>query len=169
VTRAGLVVWSTVVGSTALALATLALGVPTPAATVGLVPAVSAALVTAAVLVTTVGRPVGGRRLPLSARVRLAKHAFIALLAVNEEVVWRRLVLGESLRAGAIAAVTVSTVGFAIAHRARQPTHLVTGAAFSGLYVATGTLLAPIVAHWGYNAVLALRVDRAPPPREVPS
>jgi membrane protease YdiL (CAAX protease family) len=169
VTRAAVVLWSTIAGGTALAAATLALEPPAPAATVGLVPAASAGVVAAAVLVTAVGRSPGGRRPPLRGRVRLAKHAFIALWAVNEELVWRRLVLGESLRAGAMAAATISTVAFAVAHRARQPTHLVTGAAFSGLYVATGTLVAPIVAHWGYNALLALRIDRAPAPREVPS
>jgi membrane protease YdiL (CAAX protease family) len=167
--RTAVVLWSTIVGGSALAAATLALHPPTPATTVGLAPAISAGVVTAAVLVTVLGRPSGRRRLPLRGRVRVAKHAFIALWAVNEELVWRRLVLGESLRAGAITAVMISTVGFAVAHRARQPTHLVTGAAFSGLYVATGTLAAPIVAHWGYNALLALRIDRAPAPREVPS
>ena len=35
----------------------------------------------------------------------------------NEELVWRRVVLGELLRAGALAALAVSTLGFALAHR----------------------------------------------------
>src|SRR4051794_1710821 len=46
-----------------------------------------------------------------------ATLAFLALFALSEEVIWRRLVLGEALRGGAIVAVAASTVAFALMHR----------------------------------------------------
>ena len=96
-----------------------------------------------------------------SVGVTVGKLAFLGLAATNEELVWRRLVLGEALRAGPIAAVVVSTVAFAVAHRTRQTAHLATGAAFGAAYVATGSLAAPLAAHWTYNALVAGAVDRA--------
>jgi len=96
-----------------------------------------------------------------SVGVALGKLAFLALAATNEELVWRRLVLGEALRAGPIAAIVVSTVAFAGAHRTRQVAHLATGATFGAAYVATGSLAASLAAHWTYNALVAGAVDRA--------
>jgi membrane protease YdiL (CAAX protease family) len=95
-----------------------------------------------------------------SAAVGLGKQAFLGLLATNEEIVWRRVVLGELLGAGAVAAVVVSTVGFALVHRSRRRLQLGTGAVFGVLYVATGALAACVAAHWAYNALVGARVDR---------
>ena len=96
-----------------------------------------------------------------------ATLAFLALFALNEEVIWRHLVLGEALRGGAIVAVAASTVAFALMHRVRQGTHLVTGVVFGGTYVSTGSLAASVVAHWTYNALVAAAMPRARAPAEV--
>jgi membrane protease YdiL (CAAX protease family) len=98
----------------------------------------------------------------------LAACVILVVAAGSEEVVWRRVVLGELLRAGPLAAAAGSTLGFALVHRTRQTLHLGTGAAFAGLYLATGALAAAIAAHWAYNVLLltlAERSARQEPPR----
>jgi membrane protease YdiL (CAAX protease family) len=94
-----------------------------------------------------------------SAGVGLAAQAFLGLLAANEEIVWRRFILGELLGAGVVAAVLISTLGFAFAHRSRRGLHLGTGAVFGALYAATGALAASVIAHWAYNALVGALVD----------
>jgi membrane protease YdiL (CAAX protease family) len=103
--------------------------------------------------------------LPPARRVGLtaAKWMMIGLLAANEEVIWRRAVLGECLRAGPVAAAAASTVVFALAHRGRTGLHLGTGATFAGLYLATGALVGSIAAHWSYNLLVSARADRRGP------
>jgi membrane protease YdiL (CAAX protease family) len=95
-----------------------------------------------------------------SASVRVGTQAFFGLLALNEEIVWRRVVLGELLGAGPAVAILVSTVGFALVHRSRRGLHLGTGAVFGLLYVSTGALAASVAAHWIYNALVGAQVDR---------
>ncbi len=95
-----------------------------------------------------------------------AKLAFLALAAANEEVLWRRVVLGELLRSGAVAALAGSTLGFALAHRGRPGVHLGTGLAFGGVYLATGALGACIGAHLTYNLCLLSLRERAEPSGE---
>jgi len=90
----------------------------------------------------------------------LAACAVLVVAAAAEEVVWRRVVLGELLRAGPVAALAGSTLGFALVHRTRQALHLGTGAAFGGLYLATGALAASISAHWSYNVFLLTLAER---------
>jgi ABC-2 type transport system ATP-binding protein len=99
-------------------------------------------------------------------RLPKAKVALLGLAAVNEELLWRRLVLGGILTVGVLAALAVSTLGFALAHRARPALHVGTGAAFGCLYLATGALAAPVAGHWAYNTLLlaGLRRDGPPPP-----
>ncbi len=80
--------------------------------------------------------------------------ALLGISAAGEEVVWRRVVLGELLRSGSIPALAGSSLAFAFAHRARPGLHLATGAAFGGVYLATGALAACIAAHWIYNMLL---------------
>jgi membrane protease YdiL (CAAX protease family) len=84
----------------------------------------------------------------------VAACAVLIVAAASEEILWRRVVLGELLRAGPFAAVAGSTLGFALAHRGRPALHLGTGAAFGCLYLATGALIASIAAHWSYNVLL---------------
>lgn len=95
-----------------------------------------------------------------------ATLAFLALLALNEEVIWRRLVLGEALRGGEIAAVAASTLAFSSMHRVRRATHLLTGLVFGCTYVFTGSVAASVVAHWTYNALVAAALPRARAPAE---
>ena len=91
----------------------------------------------------------------------LAEQGVLALWAADEEIVWRRVVLGELLPAGVFAAFALSSFGFGLAHRGRRVLHLGTGAAFGGVYIATGWLGASVAAHWLYNALVGARVDRA--------
>jgi membrane protease YdiL (CAAX protease family) len=156
--------WGRFVAFTAVAWATVVfVDPPRPAASIPAALALVLGAVVGVVLFVVLARTPPAR--PSLAGVRLGvtvgKLAFLALAATNEELVWRRLVLGEALRAGPIAAVVVSTVAFAVAHRTRQAAHLVTGAAFGGAYVVTGSLAAPLAAHWTYNTLVAGAVDRA--------
>jgi len=108
------------------------------------------------------------RRRPVVAQLvsgssAVARNLFFALCAANEEVLWRRVLLGELLPAGRLAALAASSVAFAAAHRRARPLHVVTGATFGLLYLATGALAAGVAAHWAYNALVGSLVERAPP------
>jgi len=93
----------------------------------------------------------------------VGRHLFFGLCATNEEVLWRRLLLGELLPAGQLVALAVSSAAFALAHRRGRALHAGTGAAFGALYLVTGVLGASIAAHWVYNAFVASLAGRAPP------
>jgi membrane protease YdiL (CAAX protease family) len=94
--------------------------------------------------------------------ILVAKQGVLGLWAANEEIVWRRIVLGELLSVGALAAVAASSLGFALAHRRRQVLHLSTGACFGSVYLATGSLGACVAAHWLYNVLVGALVDQPP-------
>jgi ABC-2 type transport system ATP-binding protein len=80
--------------------------------------------------------------------------AVLGVGAALEELFWRGLVLGAlTLAAGAAGALAVSSALFASVHRRRR-LHLLTGAAFGALYLVTGWLLAPMVAHAAYNVLV---------------
>jgi membrane protease YdiL (CAAX protease family) len=85
--------------------------------------------------------------------------------AAGEEVLWRWLLLGRlSGAVGLPGAAVLSIGGFALAHGGTQGcrgviAHLVTGSAFALLYLTTGDLLVPIVAHASYNVLVALAVE----------
>jgi membrane protease YdiL (CAAX protease family) len=100
-----------------------------------------------------------------STPVLVAKLGFLGLWALNEEIVWRRVVLGALLPGGALVALAASTLGFALAHRARRLLHVGTGVTFGSLYLATGALTASIAAHWLYNVLVGGLVDRSNTPR----
>ena len=89
-----------------------------------------------------------------TAPVVAATCALLGVAAAGEEVVWRRVVLGELLRSGPVLALAGSSLAFAFAHRARPGLHLATGVVFGGVYLATGVLAASIAAHWIYNTLL---------------
>ena len=91
----------------------------------------------------------------------LAACCVLVVAASSEEILWRRVVLGELLRAGPVAAAAGSTLGFALVHRTRQFLHLGTGAAFAGIYLATGALAAAVAAHWAYNVLLLTLAERS--------
>lgn len=90
--------------------------------------------------------------------------AFIVGWATVEEIVWRWLLLGGlALAVPAAAAFVATIVAFAWAHAHGRRGHLLTGATFGGVYLLTGTLLAPVLAHVVYNLLVAgsLRTTRA--------
>lgn len=113
------------------------------------------------------------RRLPrIRARdqrwARLAAcGAFFVLRSASEEVVWRWFLLGSlAPRIGTSSALAASTMGFALAHLRGQhrrgvAVHLVTGAVFGGVFVATGSIVAAIAAHATYNVLVLLAVESA--------
>jgi membrane protease YdiL (CAAX protease family) len=107
------------------------------------------------------------RRAPFRVRARaraaVGTQLVLGLCAANEEVVWRRVVLGELLPAGAVAALAFSSIAFAVAHPRARPLHAVTGTTFGVLYLLTGSLAASVAAHWIYNALVASVVQRVPP------
>jgi Type II CAAX prenyl endopeptidase Rce1-like len=107
-------------------------------------------------------RPRFGRRRGAKL-VRAGRQLFLGLCAVNEELLWRRVLLGELLYAGPVAALALSSAGFALAHRRARLLHVGTGSAFGGVYLATGFLGASITAHWVYNTLVAELFERGPP------
>ena len=95
--------------------------------------------------------------------VFVGRQLFLALCATNEELIWRRVLLGELLFTGPLAALVLSSASFAVAHRRARLLHIGTGAAFGGVYLATGFLAASIAAHWTYNTLLGAVLERGPP------
>jgi membrane protease YdiL (CAAX protease family) len=164
VTSAAVRLWGRIVAATAVAAVLFAAVDPQrPPSRVPPVGAVAVGVAAGAALALVLVRrlPRLRRRAPLV--VVAAKHGFLGLWAANEEIVWRRVVLGELLAAGLVAALAGSTIGFALVHRARRGVHLGTGAVFGGVYLATGALAACVAAHWTYNALVAALGERTRP------
>jgi membrane protease YdiL (CAAX protease family) len=163
VTRAAVGLWLRIAATTGVAWATFVLiEPPVPSASMPWSFAAIGGCGLGILLFTVVAR-----RLPVAApslrpgATFAAKNAMLAIWATNEELLWRRVLLGEALRGGALFALVASTVGFAAVHRTRRKTHVATGAVFGASYLASGSLLAPIVAHWAYNVLLAAELRRA--------
>jgi membrane protease YdiL (CAAX protease family) len=141
-----------VVGAVGAAALLVAISPDTPTARIGSLAAAGAGIAAGLLLYVAVAR--SRPYVPPRAPAALAACAVLVVAAASEEIVWRRVVLGELLRVGPLAAVAGSTLGFALVHRTRQTLHLGTGAAFGSLYLATGALAASIAAHWAYNVLL---------------
>ena len=105
---------------------------------------------------------------PPSVPAAVAACGVLVVAASSEEILWRRVVLGELLRAGPVVAAAGSTLGFALVHRTRQFLHLGTGAAFAGVYLATGALAAAVATHWAYNVLLLTLAERSARPEAPP-
>jgi membrane protease YdiL (CAAX protease family) len=158
----GLSVWLRIAGLSGLAVVLSVL--IAPSAPVGRLSWLAAAEVGAAggaiLFALALRRPprlaVGAASLPAF----MARQGLLGVWAATEELIWRRVLLGELLFGGALAALAASSLGFALVHR-RRGLHLATGAAFGGLYIATGALAASIAAHWTYNMLVADLVDRS--------
>ena len=155
--------WTRVTTVTALAIALrLALSPPQPPVRTASALALALGAVVGAVLFGTVSR----RRPSFAATRRrhaLGRQLFLGLCATNEEILWRRTLLGELLPVGSVVALLVSSAGFAAAHRRSRLLHTGTGFVFGALYLATGVLGASIAAHWVYNAFVGSLLQRAPP------
>jgi len=136
-----------VAGSLLLAFGSIA---PPPPRLDGL-EAAAAGLATAALLylVLALGRAAPPRRLLVPA----------VAAGASEEAVWRwGLLAGTAPYLGWVGALALSTVGFAFRHTRRDglPAYLLLGAAFGGVFVATGQLAAAVTAHAGYNALVLI-------------
>jgi membrane protease YdiL (CAAX protease family) len=95
-------------------------------------------------------------RLPRRGELTRAQLAFLLGWAWVEEVLWRRLLLATvALAAGVVAGLVTATALFALAHAQGRATHLLTGAAFGGAFVATGRLGAAVASHAVYNLLVA--------------
>ncbi len=91
----------------------------------------------------------------------MIRLAFVVTWAAVEEILWRWLVLGVVATAsGWPLALAASSLGFAAVHRVGKMSQLATGTTFGGVYLATGRLLAAVVAHAAYNLVLAEALAR---------
>jgi membrane protease YdiL (CAAX protease family) len=158
----GVALWVRIAVVTAAATAlTLALAPEHPARRISRAAAIPLGAAAGLALFVSIGhaRP----RLPTatgSVTVLAGKLGFFGLLATNEELIWRRIALGEMLGAGAIPAIVGSSLGFAFAHRARRGIHVLTGGTFGAVYLATGVLAASVAAHVVYNVLVAALVDR---------
>ena len=82
--------------------------------------------------------------------------AFAVLPAVTEEFLFRGVVIGEYETLGVGIAVTASAATFAMAHfsAVRFPVYFAAGAALSAVLYATRSLIAPMLLHALYNAVI---------------
>jgi membrane protease YdiL (CAAX protease family) len=111
-----------------------------------------------------------GARPPKLHAPTIARAAWLAASAAFEELAWRAVALAVlAAWMGVVAALLVTSVGFAAAHRARlgrrAHVHVLTGAGFGTAFVCAG-LVAAIAAHWVYNLLvdLAIRGEREPEP-----
>jgi membrane protease YdiL (CAAX protease family) len=123
-----------------------------PPARLAQLPAVALGLSTGSLLALALARGPTGRRLALLVPAVAA--------GLGEEAVWRWGVLaGSAPRFGWGGALALSAFGFAYRHTRseRLPTYLLLGAAFGGVFLATGRLLAAVAAHSAYNGVVCLR------------
>jgi membrane protease YdiL (CAAX protease family) len=89
-----------------------------------------------------------------------ARILYVATRAAYEEALWRLCVLGLLAAAfGPAAGLALVTIAFALAHwpgqGPRAAVHLVTGSAFGGVFLVTGSFAAAVAAHGSYNALIA--------------
>jgi len=104
---------------------------------------------------------------PRGAPSRVASRLLgISARAAVEEVAWRGYVLAALVPvAGRPGAVVLSSALFALAHGhvhgRRKLVHVATGGVFGGVYVATGSLGAAILAHAAYNCAVVLAAANA--------
>ena len=92
----------------------------------------------------------------------IPRAAWLAASAAFEELAWRAVALAAlAAWMGVLAALLVTSAGFAAAHRARlgrrASVHVLTGAGFGAAFVCAG-LVAAIAAHWVYNLLVDLAV-----------
>jgi ABC-2 type transport system ATP-binding protein len=93
------------------------------------------------------------------------RGSFFAVRSASEEVTWRWFLLGSLAPAvGMLGAFAASTAGFALAHAGQQrgrgvAIHALTGGVFGAVFIVTGSLLAAVTAHGGYNLLVLLAVE----------
>ena len=108
----------------------------------------------------------------LSVRVRgpdlAARITYVGARAAYEEALWRLCLLGLLAAAfGPAAGLALVTIAFALSHWPGQGSkavvHLVTGSAFGGVYLLTGSFGAAVAAHAAYNGLVAANDRRFRP------
>lgn len=159
---AGAVLWARLVLFGLLACATLVVLSPPRPEHVPLATSLLPAAFAGALLFTVLhgrGARLALPRLPVA--VTVGRVAVMVALAVQEEVLWRRAVLGEALPASTVFALGVSTLGFALVHRVGRAKQVCTGATFGGVYVLSGSVVAASVTHAVFNLLVAATVDAA--------
>jgi membrane protease YdiL (CAAX protease family) len=98
----------------------------------------------------------------VASRPLLFKCGFLAVTALAEEIIWRGFAFTSlSRHEGAIAALVMTTIGFAVMHMYNQgwngvATHLMTGLAFGLAVVLSGQLLPAVLMHVGYSIAVVL-------------
>ncbi|MCP9485980.1 MAG: CPBP family intramembrane metalloprotease [Gaiellaceae bacterium MAG52_C11] len=163
-TRRGL--WLRVIAGVGAAVAALALvEVPSPTeAAVSLPAAMCLGLVGGVILFAALARQVPPLPTPRPAGRWLVRLTLVVAWAAVEEILWRWLALGViAAAAGWPLALAASSLGFAAMHRVGKASQVATGATFGTVYLATGRLLAAVVAHATYNVVLAEALARIRP------
>jgi ABC-2 type transport system ATP-binding protein len=168
-------VWTRITAEAGLAVGLLLavdVWVPSPLVPAGAAATAGAFLGFALVvlLARTVRLPVrvGRGRVPLV----VAKAVVLAIGSASEEVVWRWFAIGVlAPQVGVATAFGLSTLVFALLHLAPRAmlVHAVTGGAFGGAYLLTGSLAACICAHVSYNLLIlvASEAGRALSPARV--
>jgi len=94
-----------------------------------------------------------------------ARGLALAGRAAWEETLWRWVLLGRlSGLFGAGPALALTSLGFGLSHRRTQGwhgagVHVLTGGVFGGVYLVSESLLAAVVAHAVYNALVAVAIE----------
>jgi ABC-2 type transport system ATP-binding protein len=161
--------------STATAVAALVVAGPeAPSTPLGAVPSLLAGVGAAGLLFVLLAGRMPLWRAPPRRRVAsvTVKGTYLTVTSAAEEAFWRWLVLGGLAPVvGLVPAFLASTVGFALAHGVRRRdvvgVHLVTGAAFGGVYVVTGHVEAAMVAHVLYNWLVVAAIEAEAPARRL--
>lgn len=101
-----------------------------------------------------------------------ARASVLAICAVAEEAIWRRVALAAlAVTVGPWVALAVTTAGFAVSHagggRHAVGVHLVTGSVFGGVYLATASFAAAATAHASYNLGVLIAAESDEPRDEL--
>jgi len=95
-------------------------------------------------------------------KLLLFKCGFLAVTALAEEIIWRGFAFTYlSRQDGIVAALVMTTIGFAVMHMYSQGwngvvTHLMTGLAFGLAVVLSGQLLPAVLLHVSYSVAVVL-------------
>jgi ABC-2 type transport system ATP-binding protein len=114
----------------------------------------------AALFAALARRPVPAAAIAAAPRRRLlARSTVLTVRSVQEEAVWRGLVLGLLVGTlGRLGALVLGSTLFAMAHLRSQgraaAAHLAGGCVFGTTYLATGRLLAAVTSHCTYNVLV---------------
>lgn len=123
------------------------------------------ALTGAALFGALARRSIDWRGLERSRTPALLRRALpIAGRSAYEEAIWRGLAFGLLIPiVGAVLALLLTTVAFALAHARRQGwgavVHLGTGAAFGAVFYLLGSVVAAATAHVTYNLLITLGLE----------